>query len=141
MRYFCRTVDASGNGDPDILLRAVASKRKRMEEVNVLDQRPWPPLVSPPRTPLPVPSSLPRALGPLAPAPAPALSPTVGTQDTLAVLLHPHGSVLSQFAHAEETPAAPDIEEIEMERRPAQPPPAVEHENVYLLEEPEYDIA
>ena len=28
-----------------------------------------------------------------------------------------------------------------MEPRPAPPPPAVEHENVYLLEDPEYDIA
>ena len=141
LRYFGRTVDPSSNGDPDILVRAVASKRKRMEESNDLDQRLWAPLLSPPRTPLPVPRSLPRALAPLSAAPAPALRPTVGTQDTLAVFLKPSSNVLIEFAHAEETPAAPDIEEIEMEPRPAPAPPAVEHENVFLLEEPEYDIA
>ena len=112
-----------------------------MEESNDLDQRLWAPLLSPPPTPLPVPRSLPRALAPLSAAPAPALRPTVGTQDTLAVFLKPSSGVLIEFAHAEETPAAPDIEEIEMEPRPAPPPAAVEHENVFLLEEPEYDIA
>ena len=51
LRYFGRTVDPSSNGDPDILVRAVASKRRRMEESNDLDPRLWAPLLSPPRTP------------------------------------------------------------------------------------------